>query len=297
MSKVAHSIVELVVNVADRSGLSLDELARGLPVDVRQLRRLSGGLEWPHFVEMVERIEARIGYERLETLCARVPDLAPASRRILSNFVSARTLIRFVCRLMGPNQYPMFEASYDERQDDRGELIGHVRMRLRPGFRECLTVFKLMGPAQASIPCFLGQPPTRFTAQPTPRGTDTQLVLPPSQTALARASRRFKPAPGWKDTLRHLEEGHASLREANEQLWRHRDTAFEAKLSQAASRWGLTARQVQVVSGLARGLSNKELGSELGCSVKTVETHVTEVLRRAAAASRLSLVAAFWKDL
>ncbi|MEW5738201.1 MAG: helix-turn-helix transcriptional regulator [Myxococcota bacterium] len=297
MLKVAHSVVEMLVNLADRCEIPLEEVARGLPVDVPRLRRLVGGLEWEYFIEMLERIEARVGYERLEAICAHVPDIAPVSQRMLANFVSARMLIRFVCRLFGPNQYPMFDCGYEESTNDAGELIGHVRMRLRPGFRENHTIFRLMAPAQASIPCFLGLPPTRAVGVATPRGTDIDLLLPPSNTLFARASRGFKPAPTWNVTLRQLEEDNARLLEAHQVLWRQKDTVFRVKLSEAEARWALTERQVQVVSLLARGLSNKELGKELGCSVKTVETHVTEVLRRAGAASRLTLVATFWKDL
>ena len=52
-----------------------------------------------------------------------------------------------------------------------------------------------------------------------------------------------------------------------------------------------------MLSGLARGLSNKALVEELGCSVKTVETHITELLKRSGADSRLALVATFWREL
>lgn len=297
MNKVAHSVVEMLVTLADRCGVPLEELADGLPVDAPRLRRLVGGLEWDYATQMLERLEARAGFERLEALCSYIPGIAPESRHVVANFVSARMLIRFITRLMGPNQYPMLECGYHESTNEAGELIGHVSMRLRPGFRECHTIFRLMPASQASIPCFLGLPPTRAVGRTSPRGADIELLLPASQTLLARAARGLRPGNAWKETLRQLEEDNARLRDAHEALFRQRDTVFGAKLSEAQARWGLTERQAQVVSGLARGLSNKELGKELGCSVKTVETHVTEVLRRASVASRLTLVATFWKDL
>ncbi|MEW5740038.1 MAG: LuxR C-terminal-related transcriptional regulator [Myxococcota bacterium] len=296
MRKVAHSVVELIVTGADRCDVPLQELARGLPIDVAQLRRLVGGLDWDLFVELVDRLVERVGFDRVEALCAHVPDIAPGSQRMLSNFVSARTLLRFVCKLMGPNQYPMFVCGYEERTNSAGEAIGHVTMRLRPGFRDGHNVFRLKKAALSSVPCFLGLPPTRVDASTTPRGGDYDILLPASQTLLARA-RRHRATSNWAETLRQLEEDNARLRQATEQLWRARDNAFHVKLSEAEAKWGLTPRQVQVVSGLARGLSNKELGQELGCSVKTVETHITDVLRRAALPTRLALVATFWKDL
>jgi DNA-binding NarL/FixJ family response regulator len=101
----------------------------------------------------------------------------------------------------------------------------------------------------------------------------------------------------WKETIAELEEEKQRLLDAHAELWRRRDSEFGGKLDSAARRWTLTDRQLQVLSGLARGRSNKELANELGCSMKTVETHVTELLRRSHQDSRLSLVATFWRDV
>jgi DNA-binding CsgD family transcriptional regulator len=52
----------------------------------------------------------------------------------------------------------------------------------------------------------------------------------------------------------------------------------------------LTPKQSQVVKLLLGGLSNKEIAVKLGISVRTVEVHVTEVLRKAEVSSRAQLV-------
>jgi DNA-binding CsgD family transcriptional regulator len=59
----------------------------------------------------------------------------------------------------------------------------------------------------------------------------------------------------------------------------------------AARGWGLTPRQAEVLMELVAGHSNKEIASELACSVRTVEIHVSAVLRKARASSRAELMA------
>jgi DNA-binding CsgD family transcriptional regulator len=72
---------------------------------------------------------------------------------------------------------------------------------------------------------------------------------------------------------------------------------LDRRLIEAAQRWGLTPRQTEVLESLVDGLSNGEVAERLGCTARTVEVHVTSILDRADAGSRLQLVAAFWGDL
>jgi DNA-binding CsgD family transcriptional regulator len=55
--------------------------------------------------------------------------------------------------------------------------------------------------------------------------------------------------------------------------------------------WGLTPRQGAVLERLAAGQSNKEIASWLGCSVTTVEEHLTAIYRKAGVAGRHALLA------
>lgn len=56
-------------------------------------------------------------------------------------------------------------------------------------------------------------------------------------------------------------------------------------------RWGITAREREVLALVTAGLANKEIAVRLALSPRTVEKHVESLLRKAAARSRAHLVA------
>lgn len=70
-----------------------------------------------------------------------------------------------------------------------------------------------------------------------------------------------------------------------------------ARIREFARQWDLTRRQVQVLDLIVQGESNKRMAGELGCSLRTVELHVSNVLRKARAESRGALTAKFWGQL
>jgi DNA-binding NarL/FixJ family response regulator len=52
----------------------------------------------------------------------------------------------------------------------------------------------------------------------------------------------------------------------------------------------LTPRERDVLSGLRTGQCNKDIAKDLECSVKTVEFHISNLLRKCRVSSRLELV-------
>lgn len=78
-------------------------------------------------------------------------------------------------------------------------------------------------------------------------------------------------------------------------LERSREDSMKARVSERASAWSLTPRQRDVLAGVADALTNKELCERLGCSLPTIETHLSAVLRKAGAMSRQELLVALWK--
>ena len=50
--------------------------------------------------------------------------------------------------------------------------------------------------------------------------------------------------------------------------------------SDVLARYGLTAREREVLAGLAAGRTNQEIADELFISVKTASVHVSNILRK-----------------
>lgn len=59
----------------------------------------------------------------------------------------------------------------------------------------------------------------------------------------------------------------------------------------AARRWGLTRTESRVLGELARGSSNKQIARSLDSSVRTIELHVSSILKKSALGSRAAVVA------
>jgi len=53
---------------------------------------------------------------------------------------------------------------------------------------------------------------------------------------------------------------------------------------------GLTAREVEMIRLIGRGLSNKEIAAEIGVSLTTVRTHIYNLYQKTGAASRVGLL-------
>lgn len=278
--RVSRHVVEMLVRAADGGGVLRSDFAPRART-----------LDWEDFVRVLHQLEARMGFERLAEVCAQLPDVSPSSRKLLSLFVSPRLLVRFVNELLGPSSYPMLETKYVARGDE-----GHLQLRLREGLSGSHVAFRIFAVGVSAAPLFIGAPPLPVRAQTHARGGDYWFTLPPDEGLRGRA-RRGVVNSTWQDVLAAVQEDKQRFLDANEAVWRQRGDALSLKLAAAQRAWSLTPRHVDVLSGLARGLSNKALVEELGCSVKTVETHITELLKRSGADSRLALVATFWREL
>ena len=66
--------------------------------------------------------------------------------------------------------------------------------------------------------------------------------------------------------------------------------AVAAKLASQVSGERLTGREVEILTLMARGSSNKTIGRELGISEGTVKTHVKSILQKLDATSRTEAV-------
>lgn len=174
---VNFTVVEMVVNLADLCDVPLAALCDGLAINERELRHRAVELPWDTMVELVERLEARVGADRLEALASDIENLSPIGQRLLGRFVSTRLLMRFVCQLVGPAMYPMYAASWRELDASDGSQLGHLSLRLEPGLRGCRMLFRLHGVGTAALPRMLGQPALPLRMEVTDRGGDYWFTL------------------------------------------------------------------------------------------------------------------------
>jgi len=73
-----------------------------------------------------------------------------------------------------------------------------------------------------------------------------------------------------------------------------RRVATQTPLSQATT-VALTSREMQILRGIARGLTTKRLARELGLAAPSVETHLHNIFRKLSSTNRGEAVSAALK--
>jgi DNA-binding NarL/FixJ family response regulator len=81
------------------------------------------------------------------------------------------------------------------------------------------------------------------------------------------------------DAIRRVHEGGRAI-----------PPAVAGRLAEFTPRIDLTEREVEVLTHLARGLSNKEIGTELGRTEATIKVHVLHILQKLEAGDRTEAV-------
>lgn len=61
-------------------------------------------------------------------------------------------------------------------------------------------------------------------------------------------------------------------------------------IEDVARHWNLTQMEKEVVGMLVAGLPNSEIGRALNRSIKTVEAHITRILKKAGCQNRIALI-------
>jgi DNA-binding NarL/FixJ family response regulator len=60
--------------------------------------------------------------------------------------------------------------------------------------------------------------------------------------------------------------------------------------------WGLTRREQQLIPLIGRGMTNKEIATQLSLSEQTVKNHVHRILRKVGAEDRLGVLDQVFTD-
>jgi FixJ family two-component response regulator len=131
----------------------------------------------------------------------------------------------------------------------------------------------------------------RFQDELRARRITTPLIILTAYPEWAGAVRAMK--TGALDYIeKRPDNAHALLDAVQHALERSCETRQrESERGMAKARWrGLTARECQVTELMSHGKSNREAASQLGLSLKTVEFHVTNIMKKMDAASRSDVI-------
>lgn len=161
-------------------------------------------------------------------------------------------------------------------------------VRVRDGFCGARPFLLLNGGAIAGMTRYLRLPDQEVTCEATEREARYRITYPrvPTVEDQVRLLVEQIEPPGGKGRL--LAAAHEISLAGG--LLAPRDRA----LLLAEQHWDLTPRQLEVLSHLLRGASNKEIASAISCSAKTAEHHVTAIIRCAGCQSRTEVVGGLW---
>jgi DNA-binding CsgD family transcriptional regulator len=271
------------VDLSRELGVTPDSLLVDLPYDAAELRRRRR-VTWSDYCVIVERVaEAAGGMSELEDLLAAAyHTVVPELRAVTGALVSPRALLRFMLDVMDPLLLPPIDVTWEDLDSDRIRIALH----LRPGARPCEAWFRGSVGAIRGVPAHLDLPMADVTTREL--AADRLICdvrLPASRTLLQRA-RGF--------AARMVLGVDRDGVEVAATIGAPEGDAMERRLERATVAWHLTPRQTEVLAHVVAGLANKEIAAELGCAEKTVELHVTRILRKAGVTSRAQLTARFW---
>lgn len=103
-------------------------------------------------------------------------------------------------------------------------------------------------------------------------------ALPPPSLRSMTPGSRVRLSPLLRDAIRTVYSGNAVL--AAQDLATLLDKQFQADAPPPAAFLGLTDKERQVFTSVARGLSNAEIAGTMFASESTVKTHVGAILRK-----------------
>lgn len=269
--------------VSERAGIPASRLLGAPSVSVSALKHPFRRVPWNAFCEYNERLEEawaeRGGLEPFAR--GFVPEI-PEFRAVARMLLPPQRLMQLLLNV-GTWAHPYTEAKWSSASPRHFAFT----LTLPSSFRDSPSFLRMNGPVLAHATTLLGLPPAKVEMTLRPREADYHFELPPSRTLFQSAqdaSQRF--VGEMLERIEQLQSEVRTLRQA---------TPSQAPRREAfADRLELTARQREVMELLARGASNRDIAQRLGCTERTVEVHVSEVLRKAGCRNRAQLVASYW---
>ncbi|MDB4935857.1 MAG: uncharacterized protein JWP87_2829 [Labilithrix sp.] len=213
------TVLELL-QATDALGIRRSELVGGLPLDLGELARPGGELEWDTIAALLERVWVARGKD-----VEKMRDVGRAHVRLPSSFLQrvARTVVAphdvydAGYRWLAPATFPHLSLVQDFVSRDRLRLIASIPEPHAP----CAPFFYLFEGVLTDIPTLLGLArSTIFASRVTPRTMEATIDLPASRSLLARARRGLRAAFRSGETLDLLEVQRRELAEGLEAVQR-----------------------------------------------------------------------------
>lgn len=286
---VPISLVKGAVAASERHGIPRAQLL-GRPsvteAEVAAGRRVS----WDAFCEFNARLEAAwAGRGGLERFARESTPEFPELRAVARALLSPRQMLELMVSV-GRWAHPLLETSTLGLDDGRLEVV----IRIPESLRDDPPFLRICAHTLAETPRLVGLPSAEVELSLHPRKALMRFATPPSRTLFARThDAADRTARMTLERIVQLQDEVRALRGALDGRGAG-DVAPRAR--ELGRRWQLTPRQTEVLAALARGLSNRELAASLGCTERTVEQHVTAILKRSGHSSRARLAASFWTD-
>ncbi len=280
--------LQRIVRLGERRGVRSAVLLKDLPLPPEGVEA-RGFVAWDTYCAATERLTlATGGLPPLSALARKMAEVTPEYDAMLGVFGSTRQLFGFWARLCA-RIWPL------ARVDLRDIPDGRVRMTiaLPPHVRDCPGFIVGTIGSLPTVSQRIGLDPADIEARTEPHLGEYTLRLPklrPVGPARAHARR----VGGLDAFLAYVDD---ELGIDGRLLLPRQDAEGREQeaLDHASATWDLTRRQADVLLWLVRGLSNKEIAAELRCGERTVEVHVTALLRKARARSRTHVVTRFWR--
>jgi DNA-binding CsgD family transcriptional regulator len=215
-----------------------------------------------------------------------MPPHLPLIPEVAAIASDGRELYRFGTQLFAPYFFPFVEQHFEAVGDDQVAITYSLPESVRDGEALFHTV---AGPLRM-MPALVGLRPAKVVSAITPRSARF-IVSPPSAWMSPRPDERPESLlmnAVLEEMLFRTSEFANVLRPDDPRL------APQDLLERAATRWRLSARQKNVLSGIVAGLSNKEIATRWNRAEVTIELHVSALFRKAGVSSRLALLSKYY---
>jgi len=286
VSDVPVSIIKSLLTISERHGIPRVQLVGAPSVSEGDLLRMRR-VPWDAFCALNDRIEdAWRPLGGLAQLGRAFSEEPPDELRSLGRAVIPPAQFLRLVFALGTWAHPSVTVRVTEQQPN----ILDLQLTLDPKKRDCPSFFRICGVTMSDSTRLIGLPQTPYQLELGPHQAHYRFEVPPSQTVFARMHSAVDERVS--SMLTRIQDLQAEVRELLTTRSPRQDG--EGRLEALVQLWSLSPRQTDVLRLLSSGASNKEIGHQLGVAERTVEIHVTELLRKSGLENRARLVARFW---